>query len=234
MSAIKTVVLSALVATVLGTAPAWAMDGLESGMPGSGLQPLQSGQTPRFQPYRIVHLAGMHSAVIEAMVYECPYCRELNSEILRWARTLPDTVHFQQMPAAVGKSWIPMTRAFFTVEGYNPDLLPRFDDAAFTEVQSRHSPYWSLDTYRIAAEDAGVPANVFAIGIQLKPVTDMVFRDVKIMAKARIRKTPSLIICGKYVLNPGDVQGNYSEFFEMANALVSRCISENKLGEGND
>ncbi|WP_227485262.1 MULTISPECIES: disulfide bond formation protein DsbA [unclassified Acidithiobacillus] len=221
-------------------APAWAMDSLDglssldssAGMAGAGMG--MSGSAghamPHFQPYRTVHLTGMNSAVIEAMAYECPFCRALNGEILRWAQTLPSDVHFQQMPAAVGKSWIPMTRAFFTVEGYNPALLPRFDDAAFAEVQDRHSPYWSLDTYRIAAEDVGVPANVFAIGIHLEPVKHMVFRDVKIMAKARIRKTPSLIICGHYVLNPGDVQGNYSEFFQMANALVSRCISENRLG----
>ncbi len=200
--------------------PAVAMDG--TGMSG--------GVGHQFKPYRTVHLAGMHSAVIEAMVYECPFCRALNSQILRWAQTLPGTVHFAQMPAAVGKSWIPMTRAFFTVEGYNPALLPRFDDAAFDAVQSHHAPYWSLDTYRVAAEDAGVPAPIFAAGIHLKPVTDAVFRDVKIMVRAKIRKTPSLIICGRYVLNPGDVQGNYSEFFEMANALVSRCITRNKLG----
>ncbi|PKY11838.1 hypothetical protein B1757_02435 [Acidithiobacillus marinus] len=230
MSATKPVLLSALLVAAMGITPAWAMDGLGGGMPDLGMGGAQNNTMPHFQPYRTVDLAGMHNAVIEALVYECPFCRALNREILRWSRTLPASVHFEQMPAAVGKSWIPMTRAFFTVEGYNPALLPKFDDAAFAEVQDRHSPYWSLDTYQIAAEDVGVPANIFEIGIHLKPVTDMVFRDVKIMAKARIRKTPSLIICGHYVLNPGDVQGNYSEFFEMANALVSRCITQNKLG----
>jgi thiol:disulfide interchange protein DsbA len=52
---------------------------------------------------------------------------------------------------------------------------------------------------------------------------------MKIMAKAGIRRTPSLIICGRYVINPGSVQGNYSMFFQLANALASHCISENRI-----
>lgn len=193
---------------------------------GEGMAP---GTVPNFQPYRHIQIPKLNGSVIEAMVYECPYCRALNTQILRWAKTLPGTIHFEQMPAAVGKSWIPMTQAYFAVAGYNPALLPEFDQAAFHLVQDEHQPYWSRATYRVAAEDVGVPVQTYAAGLSMKPVVNLVVQDVKIMAKARIRKTPSLIICGRYVLNPGDVQGNYSYFFELANALVSRCITQNHI-----
>jgi hypothetical protein len=73
--------------------PAWAMDSLGSpadlGGAGVGMPNRAGHSMPHFHPYRTVHLTGMHSAVIEAMAYECPFCRALNSEILRWAQTLP-------------------------------------------------------------------------------------------------------------------------------------------------
>lgn len=203
-------------------APAWA-SGLGMG--------LSSGTIPQFRPYRSVHIPGLQNTVIEAMVYECPYCRALNSEVLQWARTLPGSIHFEQMPAAIGKPWLPMTQAYFAVAGYDPGLLPQFDVAAFHLVQDEHQPYWSKATYRVAAEDVGVPASVYRIGLTLHPVINMVVKDARIMARARIRKTPSLIVCGRYVINPGDVQGNYSYFFQLANALVSRCIAQSRIEE---
>jgi thiol:disulfide interchange protein DsbA len=205
----------------------WASPSFAAGLDlGAG-----AGTVPQFQPYRRVHLQGLDHTVIEAMVYECPYCRALNSQMLNWAQTLPSSIHFEQMPAAIGKAWLPMTQAYFAVAGYNPTLLPQFDDAAFHLVQDEHQPYWSRATYRVAAEDVGVPASVYAVGVTLDPVINMVVKDAKIMAKAKIRKTPSLIICGRYVINPGDVQGNYSYFFELANALVSRCMAHDHIEE---
>lgn len=189
-----------------------------------------SGMESHFKPYQRVHLGSRYrNTIIEAMVYECPFCRALNGQILRWAHTLPASIHFEQMPAVVGKPWITMAQSYFAVMAVNPALLPRFDREAFYLVQSAHDAYSDPRTYALAAEQIGIQPDEYLAAMRYKPVQDLVLKDMQIMAKARIRRTPSLIICGKYVINPGSVQGNYSLFFELANGLASRCITEHKL-----
>lgn len=185
---------------------------------------------PKFKPYQRVHLGPKYqNTIIEAMVYECPFCRALNNEILRWARTLPASLHFEQMPAVVGKPWIAMAQSYFSVMAINPRMLPRFDDEAFHLVQDDHYSYSDPRTYALAIEKIGISPPDYMAAMRYEPVQDLVLKDMKIMAKAGVRRTPSLIICGRYVINPGSVQGNYSMFLELANGLASHCISENRI-----
>ncbi|OFC62197.1 disulfide bond formation protein DsbA [Acidithiobacillus caldus] len=205
---------------------------LASGMDSLDVPPANSG-VPTFKPYRRIHLGPAYeNTVIEAMAYECPYCRELNTAMFQWARTLPKTIHFVQMPAVVGLSWVPQGQAYFAVMASDPSAIRRFDEAAFAEVQDRHLPFSSPKTYLQAAKDAGLNLRSYYDAAMDPQVHQLVLKDIKVMAKVHVRKTPTLIICGRYAINPGGVQGNYGVFFELADALVSRCLTENRLGGG--
>ncbi|MBU2740935.1 MULTISPECIES: thioredoxin domain-containing protein [Acidithiobacillus] len=201
----------------------------------AGIPALASGlggmsTMPTFKPYQRVHLGPQYqNTIIEAMVYECPFCRALNNQMLRWAHTLPGSLHFEQMPAVVGKPWITMAQSYFSVMAVNPGMLPRFDEEAFHLVQDDHYSYSNPRTYALAIEKIGISPSEYMAALRYKLVQNLVLKDMKIMAKAGIRRTPSLIICGRYVINPGSVQGNYSMFFQLANALASHCISENRI-----
>lgn len=195
----------------------------------NGLGGMTDG-THQFKPYRRIHLGPEYrDTIIEAMVYECPFCRALNNQTLRWADTLPSSIHFEQMPAAVGKPWISMAQSYFAVAAIDPGILPRFDSEAFHLVQDDHDAYSDPRTYALATEKIGVRPADYLAAMRYKPVQQLVLQDIRVMGKAGIRQTPSLIICGRYVITPGSVQGNYSLYFQLANALASHCISENHL-----
>lgn len=188
------------------------------------------GPAAPYKPYRTVNLGPRYDhVVIEAMVYECPYCRQLNDPTLQWAKTLPAGIHFAQMPAVVGQNWIPMGQAYFSVAAMDPQALQSFDDEAFGMVQDQHESFSDPRTYAQAAKDIGLNIRSYIQAAGDPEVHKLVLDDIKIMARAKIRQTPSLIICGKYVITPGSVQGNYGMYFEMANALVSRCLTENRM-----
>ena len=203
-----------------------------SGLSGLGDMPTGSGPAPAFKPYQRVHLGGhLQNSVIEVMVFECPFCRRLETEMLRWSATLPSSIHFSQMPATIGKRWVPMTQGFYAVALTDPAAIPRFNAAAFTLIQKQGYPFQSPRTYAMAAQQAGIQPGLYTAMLNNPDVHQLVYNDEKIMLATQITRTPTLIICGRYLINPGSTQGNYSMFFQLANGLISHCESVNKLKE---
>ncbi len=218
--------LIAFLAAILVPVSAWggSIDGLQLGGDGRNDQ-------PSFRPYRRVHLNPVyHSTVIEAMVYECPYCKKLDAAMWHWKATLPASVHFEQMPAVVGNGWIPMAQSYFAAAAVDPAALHRFDHLAFSLVQGGGRSFQDPKTYAIAAQEAGINPVYYSAAMANPLVQKLVLADMRVMAKAHVLKTPTLIICGRYTIDPGDVQSNYGMFFRLADALVSRCIRENRVG----
>ena len=200
-----------------------------AGLPGAS-QP--GAPMPGFKPYQTVNLgSNLEHSVIEVMAYECPYCMRLETAMLRWSATLPKAIRFDQMPAAIGKRWVPMTQGFYAAAVIDPKAIPRFNAAAFSLVQKQGYAFQDPRTYALAAEEAGIPPSLYREMLGYKGVRELVYNDEKIMLKTQIVKTPTLIICGRYLINPGDTKGNYSLFFQLANGLVSRCESLDKLKE---
>ena len=198
-----------------------------AGLPGA---PLSGAAVPGFTPYQRVHLSpNLRNSVIEVMAYECPYCWHLETAMLRWSATLPSNIHFSQMPATIGKKWVPMTQGFYATALIDPAAIPRFNAAAFNLVQKQGYPFQSPRTYAMAAQEAGVNPGLYVALLNNRDVHTLVYNDEKIMLATQITKTPTLIICGRYLINPGSTQGNYSLFFQLANGLISRCESLNKL-----
>ena len=232
LSAVGMPLLSGMLS--IGMLPAGMLpagEAMAAGLPaGMGMGP--TGAAPGYKPYQTVHLgANLDHSVIEVMAYECPYCMRLETSILRWSATLPDTIRFDQMPAAIGKRWIPMTQGFYAAAVIDPKAIPRFNEAAFSLVQKQGYAFQDPRTYALAAEEAGIPLALYRQMLGYKGVHQLVYNDEKIMLATQIVKTPTLIICGRYLINPGDTQGNYSLFFQLANGLVSRCQSLDKFKE---
>lgn len=179
------------------------------------------------QPYRLVDIGqGYRKTVVEAMEFGCPYCRALNDGLMSWSATLPAGWHFIQMPTVTDVSYIPMAQSFFSAALVAPRDTLNFEDAAFALIQDDHQPLNSLMTYAHAASSAGIQAGAYVHALTSSPVKKEVFEDVRVMQRARIEATPTLILCGKYAITPSDTNGNYSMFIQLANGLISQCIRD--------
>jgi thiol:disulfide interchange protein DsbA len=179
------------------------------------------------QPYRLVDIGpGYRTTVVEAMEFGCPYCRALNDGLMSWSATLPAGWHFIQMPTVTDVSYVPMAQSYFSAVLVSPSNTLNFEDAAFALIQDDHQPLNSLITYAHAASSAGIQAEAYVHALTSAPVKKEVFEDVRVMQRAGIQATPTLILCGKYAITPSDTNGNYSMFIQLANGLISQCIRD--------
>ncbi len=210
---------------IIGTAPL-AMAGESNPLAGS---PGQIGSLNQAKPYREVQLPeNLHldKTVIEVFEYGCPYCRQMNAAMLNWGKSIPDGYRFTQMPALNADKYFPMTMATFGVYETDPGKLVSFEENAFSLVQTYKKPLDAPVVYLTAAHEAGIDVAALIQSINSPTVKALTAEDAEIMKITQITRTPSLIICGKYVIDPSNTKGNASMFIQLANGLLSRCMME--------
>ncbi len=188
-----------------------------------------SGMSSPPHPWTTLHLprslqSRFQNTVAEVFEYGCPYCLHLNGTLRSWGRTLPKGYTFTQMPALIAPTYLDMTLATFAIEGYEPAKLGAFEKYSFLLVQGYHEPINKPAVYIAAAMKAGIPAKEFVQQVHSQKTDSLTRLDYILMRATLIHQTPTLVICGKYEINPSMVHGNYSVFLELANGLVSRCI----------
>lgn len=181
------------------------------------------------KPYRVVRLPQnlhLQKSVIEIFSFGCTYCRRMNPALLNWGKSIPRGYTFTQMPALIEDQYFPMTMATFGVYETAPEKIPAFEEKAFSLVQTYKQPMDQASVYLTAANEAGINVSQLVKTIQGPTVRALTAEDAEIMKITQITKTPSLIICGKYVIDPSDTHGNASMFIQLANGLLSRCMME--------
>lgn len=191
-------------------------------IPGSSTQQLPHPWTTLHLPHALG--AYFSHSVVEIFEYGCPYCRALNGQLRTWGRSLPKEYGFTQMPALLSKEFIPMSLATFAVERYEPQDLGAFERNAFTLVQGYHRSINNPRVYIAAAVHAGIAPKAFLAQLQTTSTLQLTHIDYLLMRASLIHQTPTLVICGRYAINPSQVRGNYSVFLELANGLLSRCM----------
>ncbi|MBN6739630.1 DsbA family protein [Acidithiobacillus sp. MC6.1] len=191
--------------------------------------PGQPGGLSTGKPYREVqmpHNLHLDKTVIEVFEYGCPYCRQMNAAMLNWGKSIPKGYRFTQMPALIADQYFPMTMATFGVYETDPGKLQAFEENAFSLVQTYKKPLNAPVVYLTAAHEAGIDVGALIRAIDSPTVKALTAEDAEIMKITQITRTPSLIICGKYVIDPSDTKGNASMFIQLANGLLSRCMME--------
>lgn len=54
--------------------------------------------------------------VVELFWYGCPHCYKLDPAINAWAKKLPKEAEFKRIPGVFQPAWIPMAKAYYTLE----------------------------------------------------------------------------------------------------------------------
>ncbi|MFZ2290771.1 MAG: thiol:disulfide interchange protein DsbA/DsbL [Halopseudomonas yangmingensis] len=157
--------------------------------------------------------------VAELFWYGCGHCYTLEPIIQNWKTTLPEDVHFRQVPALFGNLWNIHGQLFFTLES-----LGKLDEVHPAIFQAIHNQSNRLDTEKAMLEFVapyGIEADEFkrawgSFGVRSK------MGEANRLARAyRATGVPTLIVNGKYRIEGGMV-GGFEEMLKVAEFLVEQ------------
>jgi len=178
-------------------------------------------------PYREVNPINSQerSKVTVVISFSCPICAAYHNTISRWGKTLPGNMEFSIMPVANDYESSLLAAVYYNMARYHPEKADGLAASFFSNIQkgmkASDDNFWKAverDVGKI--ELNGSPANKAAIA-------KLIDESIKRLNGYKIKETPSLIIGGRYVITPDNVQGDPNLFIELANGLTSKAIVRN-------
>lgn len=157
--------------------------------------------------------------VVEIFSYGCSHCHRFEPIIERWLQTKPDNVTFVRLPAIFNDTLAMYARAFYAAE-------------ALGVLDKIHKPFFEaihLQKRRMNTE--AEIADLFAENGVSKEDFEKAFRSFAVEAKVRratelgrrygVQATPSMVVNGKYITDPGKTNG-FQGMLNVVNALIEK------------
>lgn len=161
--------------------------------------------------------------------FNCPVCRNYHIGLEYWGKSLPKPMTFQFVPVlegggghAIGDESAKAAMMFWAVErAGNRAQRATFADAAYALTQDSHEQgnvaAW-MDAVASSSIDQARFVSAWKAEQQMWPYR----ADLQVHYEPS--RTPTLVICGKWVISPDSTNGNQELFFQLANGLVSKCL----------
>lgn len=171
------------------------------------------------------------TAVLVFFKFSCPVCRNYHAMLDRWGATLPKPFLFQFVPVAEGdgqndismESGLGMLGFWSAEMSGNHEQRNTFAENMYSLYQDRHIQITPAEVVS-SASSSRIPMTLFqkAWAYELKDGTPGLARQLHYRPVA----TPTMVVCGKYMITPDNALGNPETFIQLANALVSKCMIE--------
>lgn len=172
--------------------------------------------------------------VIAFFKYTCPICRNYQAQLNYWGKSLPKQFKFQFVPVIEGNSAgaistgsVEAATMFWSVDDIaNNAQREAFSTTAYELSQDKGLQNTPEEWLR-AVRQADIPKAKFVASWnnEMNNWQNRMARQSHYKPTA----TPSLVICGKWMITPDSVNGNEELFIQLANGLVSKCMTENGI-----
>lgn len=174
--------------------------------------------------------SGDESKVIVFFKFSCPVCRNYHMSLASWGRGLPKPFSVQFYPILetnssgdISQDSLRGSMYFWTIErAGSPQQRSAFADAAYSISQDTHEQD-SKDAWMRAAIDSTNISKSRFVAAWNNEQSGWAGRADR-QAHYNPRVTPTLVICGKWMISPDSTNGNQELFFQLANGLVSQCM----------
>lgn len=170
--------------------------------------------------------SGSKVEVLEFFWYGCPHCANLQPFLEGWLKRKPADVEFKHVPAVFQDSWVPLTRAYYTIEamGLTDKLHQELFNAIHKQKASLRDPNAIIDW----AVAKGADRKKFTDTFNSFGINGRLQRSIDLTRKYDIPGTPALVIDGKFVTAPsmvlkGDRVIDYDRFFQVVDALIAEA-----------
>jgi thiol:disulfide interchange protein DsbA len=198
------------------TLPAWLVGAPARAQPGATQEGYRLLASPQPAP-------ALRIEVLEFFYFGCPFCRELDSRLASWLKTLPDDVVFDRRPVIGRDSWAPLARLHYALlaTGQSARLHGRVYDA----VQAERLPLGELDAAAAWFErEGGEPARLRAAWQSAE--VDARVKQARVDTDAYdIQATPSLVVDGRWLTSSGLTRG-VPGVLPMADRLIDLARTE--------
>jgi len=167
---------------------------------------------------------GARIEVLEFFWYGCPHCNNLQAPLSAWLKRKPADVEFKRMPAVFQDSWIPLTRAYFTIEALG--LVDRLHHDVFAAIHEKKLRLQDPAVLFDWVAKQGIDREKFAQTYNSFAVQTRAQRARDITSRYDIPGTPAVVVDGRYLtapsltLNP-DNSINYDRFFKVLDEVIA-------------
>lgn len=195
----------------------------------------------RIEPSQPTGLAPGKVQVLEVFSYACPGCNRFYPIVDQLASSLPAGAVMQYMPASFrpDEDWIVFQQAYFAAlalgfaqrtHGAIFDAVWKTGELAVWDPQTQRAkrpPPSLVDISKVYAKVAGVDAQAFlstatSFGVQTK-----MSQADQFIAACGVAETPSIVVNGKYRLNPVTAGGD-TQTIELVKFLVAKELKEGR------
>jgi thiol:disulfide interchange protein DsbA len=187
------------------------------------------GQIVAGKDYRLINppqpvTSGAKVELLEFFWYGCPHCNNLQPSLRAWLKHKPADVEFKRVPAVFQDSWVPLTKAYFTIEAMG--LVDKLHQQVFAAI---HEQKIRLQDPKVLFDwvgKHGVDPQKFADTYNSFAVQSRTKRAQEMTNNYEIPGTPALVVDGKYLtapsltLNP-DHTINYDRFFRVLDDVIA-------------
>jgi len=163
--------------------------------------------------------------VLEFFWYGCPHCNNLQPSLQAWLKRKPADVELKHIPAVFQDSWVPLTKAYYTIEAMG--LVDKLHQEMFATLHRQRVQLRDANAIFDWAANKGVDRKKFADTYNSFGVNGRTQRSIKLTRKYDIPGTPALVIDGKYLTAPSmtlkDRVVDYDRFFQVVDALIAEA-----------
>lgn len=187
------------------------------------------GQVVAGRDYRVLSspqpaASGPRIEVLEFFWYGCPHCNNLQAPLGAWLKRKPADVEFKRTPAVFQDSWMPLTKAYFTIE--TMALVDRLHHDVFTAIHDKKVRLQDPKVLFDWVASQGVDSKKFAETYNSFAIQSRAQRAKEVTANYDIPGTPAIVVDGKYLtapsltLNP-DNSINYERYFKVLDEVIA-------------
>ena len=157
--------------------------------------------------------------VAELFWYGCNHCDALEPYLSKWlAEEKPDNVSFVRIPAVFSDQWLPLARAYYSMQLL--DLGQDAHEAMFDAIHRQRRNMNSMDELENFFANHGVDAEKFRDTYDSFAVDTMVRRAIRLTREYRITGVPALAVAGKFVTSSSQA-GGHLQALEVVERLVA-------------
>lgn len=167
--------------------------------------------------------------------YDCPFSRNFHNGLVSWGSSLPSGIAFQAYPVIPDADDPKVAVAVIgrlIAQELSPKSLPAYDYMMYSAIQG-DSDANTPPAIRLSVEDvlaalvkAGVDKNELQQFLRTKGkgIEKRLPAHAQTIKTYSLAATPSVVIGGRFVINPDHTQGNPQHMLLVLNGLVSRVI----------
>lgn len=164
-----------------------------------------------------VHVAADQIEVTAIFSYTCPYCYQLEPQLLAWSDKQAADVQVIHLPAAFNTQWEHLARAYYIMDAL--DITNKAHLAMFDAIHRDNTNLGSQRALNQFFERFGIKADETERLYRSFGVESRLRQDTARLRGYRVTGVPALVVDGRYVID-GNSAGSLPNMLKVADQLI--------------